>query len=74
MQGCLNPFAPKLDYDLGDNGSVISPQKSIEGLFQNFKQSYTFKDTTIYGGLLFSEYSFIYRDYDLSVDVSWGRD
>lgn len=73
-QGCINPFAPKLDTELGDQSSIISPQKSIEGLFQNFKQSYTFKDTTIYGGLLTSKYSFIYRDYDLSVDVSWGRD
>ncbi len=73
-QGCVNPFAPKLDHELGDRGSVISPQKSIEGLFKNFQQSYTFKDTTIYGGLLTSDYSFIYRDYDLSVDVSWGRD
>ncbi|MEN8193408.1 MAG: hypothetical protein ABFS12_11370 [Bacteroidota bacterium] len=72
--GCINPFAPKLDTELGDQSSIISPQKSIEGLFQNFKQSYTFKDTTIYGGLLTSKYSFIYRDYDLSVDVSWGRD
>lgn len=74
FQGCLNPFAPKLDPELRDRGSVISPQKSVEGLFKNFQQSYTFKDTTIYGGLLTSGYSFIYRDYDLSVDVSWGRD
>jgi len=74
FEGCVNPFAPKLDPELGDRGSVISPQKSIEGLFKNFQQSYTFKDTTIYGGLLTSDYSFIYRDYDLSVDVSWGRD
>lgn len=72
--GCTNPFAPKLDTELGDNGSLISSQKSIEGVFQNFLYSYTFKDTTIYGGLLNSNYSFIYRDYDLSVDVSWGRD
>ena len=74
LQGCVNLFAPKLDTDLGNSGSIISAQKSIDGLFQNFKQSYTFKDTTIYGGLLTSDYSFIYRDYDLSVDVSWGRD
>jgi hypothetical protein len=71
---CTNPFAPKLDSELGADGSLISPQKSIEGLFQNFQYSYTFKDTTIYGGLINSNYSFIYRDYDLSVDVSWGRD
>lgn len=71
---CTNPFAPKLDTALGDNGSIISSQKTIAGLFQNFQYSYTFQDTTIYGGLLNSNYSFIYRDYDLSVDVSWGRD
>ena len=71
---CTNPFAPKLDTALGENGSIISPQKTIAGLFQNFQYSYTFQDTTIYGGLLNSNYSFIYRDYDLSVDVSWGRD
>lgn len=71
---CTNPFAPRLDTNLGSNGSLISPQKTIDGLFQNFKYSYTFKDTTIYGGLLNPNYSFIYRDYDLSVDVSWGRD
>ena len=71
---CTNPFAPKLDTNLGSSGSIISPQKSIEGLFQNFRYSYTFKDTTIYGGLLNSNYSFIYRDYELGVDVSWGRD
>ena len=74
LQGCINPFAPKLDTDLGSDGSVISNQESIEGLFHNFKQSYTFQDSTIYGGLLNSDYSFVYRDYDLSVDVSWGRD
>jgi len=71
---CTNPFAPKLDTELGANGSLISPQKTIDGLFQNFQYSYTFKDTTIYGGLINPNYSFIYRDYDLSVDVSWGRD
>jgi len=74
FQSCINPFAPKLDTNLGSDGSLITPQKSIAGLFQNFQYSYTFKDTTIYGGLINSNYSFIYRDYDLSVDVSWGRD
>jgi len=74
LWSCTNPFAPRLDTDLGSNGSLISSQKTIEGLFQNFQYSYTFKDTTIYGGLLNPNYSFIYRDYELSVDVSWGRD
>ena len=30
-------------------------------------------DTTIYGQLLASDFVFTYRDYDLGVDVSWGR-
>ncbi|MCK5085867.1 MAG: hypothetical protein KAQ90_00030 [Melioribacteraceae bacterium] len=74
LQGCFNPFAPTLDENLGADGSFISPQTSIPGLFQNFQYSYTFKDTTIYGFLLNQEYSFIYRDYDIGADVSWGRD
>jgi hypothetical protein len=36
--------------------------------------SYTFKDTTIYSGILTDDFIFTYRDYDLGYDVSWGRD
>ncbi|MFC2135551.1 hypothetical protein ACFLTH_13135 [Bacteroidota bacterium] len=43
-------------------------------MFQNFQYAYTFKDTTIYGGLLAQEFIFSYRDYNLGVDVSWNRD
>jgi len=74
LQGCFNPFAPALDENLGADGSFISSQTSIQGFFQNFQYSYTFKDTTIYGFLLNPEYSFIYRDYDIGADISWGRD
>ncbi len=73
-QSCFNPFAPQLETGSDGGGSFISDQKSIEGLFQNFQYSYTFKDTTIYGNILDQNYSFVYRDYDLSVDISWGRD
>ena len=74
LYGCVNPFAPSLDESLGDKGSLISDQSTVEGVFQNFKYAYTFKDTTIYGNLLAGDYSFTYRDYDQGVDVSWGRD
>jgi hypothetical protein len=63
-----------LDNSIGSGTGLISDQKSVEGVFQNFLYSYTFKDTTIYGQLLDKNYSFIYRDYDLGVDLSWGRD
>jgi len=74
LAGCFNPFAPELDNNLGSDGSLISDQKNIEGVFQNLQYAYTFKDTSIYGGLLDNGFSFIYRDYNLGVDVSWGRD
>ncbi len=71
--GC-NPFNYELDNSVGEEGGLISDQKTVDGVFQNFLYSYTFKDTTIYGQLLDNNYSFVYRDYEQGVDVSWGRD
>ncbi|HTR82582.1 MAG TPA: hypothetical protein VMM58_13215 [Bacteroidota bacterium] len=74
FSGCLNPFAPALnDANLG-SGSVLGDQTTIDGIFQNFKQAYLFKDTTIYGQVLAPDFIFVYRDYDKGVDVFWGRD
>jgi hypothetical protein len=72
--GCLNPFAPALDESVQGSGSVLGDQKTIDGVFQNFKQAYLFKDTTIYGQVLSPGFIFVYRDYDKGVDVFWGRD
>ena len=69
---CFNPFAPRID-NTTTNDNIISDQKSIEGVFQNFKYAYTFKDTTIYGQLLTDDFIFTYFDYDLGFDVSWDR-
>lgn len=74
LSSCVNPFSPKLDENLGAEGSLISDQKNVEGIFQNLQYAYTFKDTSIYGGLLAGDFNFSYRDYKLGVDVSWGRD
>ena len=68
-----NPFAPKLDTDL-TSSSILGDQTTIDGVFQNVKYAYTFRDTSIYGQLINPDYTFIYRDYDRGVDVSWGRD
>lgn len=68
---CDNIFAPKLDNTV--QGSIITDQKTIEGLFQNFKYAYTFKDTAVYGDLLNEDFIFTYRDYALGYDVSWDR-
>ncbi len=56
-----------------DHG-LISSQSNVEGVFQNLQYAYTFKDTLIYSQLLNKNFTFSYRDYDLGVDVSWGRD
>jgi len=69
-----NPFAPALDEKLGSAGGLISDQTSVQGAFQNFQYAYTFKDTLIYSQLLNKDFTFSYRDYDLGVDVNWGRD
>ena len=73
ISGCTNPFAPSFD-DSNENLSTISDLKTIEGVFQNFKYAYTFKDTTIYGEFISEDFVFTYRDYDNEVDVSWGRE
>ena len=45
----------------------------MQGVFKNMQYAYTFEDTTIYGDLLANDFIFTYRNYDLGVDVSWGR-
>lgn len=69
-----NPFAPGLDESLDTGSSILGDAVTIDGVFQNVKYAYTFRDTTIYGQLLNSEFSFVFRDYDRGVEVTWGRD
>lgn len=69
---CFNPFSPKID-NTTTNENIISDQKTLEGVFQNFKYSYTFKDSTIYGQLLREDFVFTYFDADLGINVSWDR-
>src|SRR3970282_819041 len=69
-----NPFAPALDTSDEVDFSLIGDPTTVDGVFQNIRYAYTFRDTTIYGQLLAGDYSFVYRDYDRGVDVSWGRD
>ena len=68
-----NPFAPALS-DNDDAGSTLGDQRTVEGVFQNFRYAYQFKDTLTYGRLLAPEFTSIYRNYDDGIDNSWGRD
>jgi hypothetical protein len=69
-----NPFAPGLDESISEGSSILGDPATIDGIFQNMKYAYTFRDTTIYGQLLNSDFSFSYTDYDRGVEVTWGRD
>ena len=72
--GSCNPFAPGLDENLDLGSSIVGDATTIDGVFQNIKYAYTFRDTTIYGQLINSNYVFVYQDYDRGVEVTWGRD
>jgi hypothetical protein len=69
---CINPFAPRLDTDL--NATSCADLNILDNMFCAFRNAYAFKDTTLYGTLLDPQFTFSYRDYDLGVDVTWGRD
>jgi hypothetical protein len=70
-----NPFAPGITDSIGSTQSLLGDQRSIEGLFENFAYAYkNHQDTIAYGKLIGGEFTFLYRDYDRGVDVSWGRD
>ncbi|MFI5250828.1 MAG: hypothetical protein ACHQQQ_00225 [Bacteroidota bacterium] len=71
QQGCINPFAPKLD--LTPASEACADLTSIENVLCTFRNAYTFKDTTLYGSIIANNFSFSYRDYDRGVDVTWGR-
>ena len=73
LSSCTNPFAPKLsDIPLGEN--VFADQTTPDGVFQNFRSAYLYKDTLAYGRLLDKDFIFIYRNYETGVDGTWGRD
>jgi hypothetical protein len=73
VAACTNPFAPAEASRQGDT-PILSDQTTVEGLFQNFRFAYVFRDTLTYGRLLDRSFAFVYRNYDEGVDVTWGRD
>ena len=73
LEAC-NPFAPGLDDSPDTASKLLSDQKTPDGIFQNLKYAYTLRDTSIYGQLIDGNFTFVYHDYDRSVDVTCGRD
>ncbi len=70
--GCFNPFAPRLE-EVPAEESLLADQRTVEGLFRNFRYAYVWRDTAVYGRLLDSAFTFTYRNYERGVDVTWGR-
>lgn len=73
LLSCTNPFAPQLA-DIKQEKPLFSDQSTIQGVFDNFRLAYQFKDTLMYGKLLDDSFIFIYRNYDKGIDNNWGRD
>jgi len=69
-----NPFAPGLDDSPTGPGTLLGDRTTLEGVFQNVAYAYTFRDTTIFGQVLHSEFQFTFRDYDIGADITWNRD
>lgn len=72
LVSCTNPFAPELA-DLKSEKPLFSDQTTIQGVFDNFRLAYQFKDTMLYGKLLDDNFVFSYRNYDKGIDNNWGR-
>jgi len=73
LSSCFNPFAPRLATN-SSSSALLGDQRTVEGVFQNFRYAYIFKDTLAYGQLLAQEFTFVYRNYERNVDMTWGRD
>lgn len=71
---CVNPFAPKLK-DIGKTTDLIlTEQKSPDGLLQNFKYAYVFKDSLIYRDLLDESFQFLYLDTEKNIWDNWDKE
>ena len=74
INSCNNPFAPGVSSNENLGNAVLGDQTTVEGVFENFRYAYTFRDTVVYSKLLDRDFTFEYYDYDKGVDVSWGRE
>lgn len=71
---CTNPFAPALK-ESEQISAILGDQTTVDGVFQNFRYSYIFQDTVVYGQLLHPDFTFIFKNFDKNgLDESWTRD
>lgn len=72
MLSC-NPFAPAFDEDGLVDQNVLGDRSTIDGLFDYFKNSYEIRDTSLYGKLFSSDFTFTYYDFDQAAEVTWDK-
>jgi hypothetical protein len=74
LAGCTNPFAPRLEPRLSPTETVLGDQRTVEGVFQNIRYAYNYRDTLIYGSLLHPDFQFRYYNSDRASYVNFNRD
>jgi hypothetical protein len=74
VASCTNPFAPRLEPELETPSSVLGDPRTVEGVFQNIRYAYNYRDTLIYGNLLHRDFEFRYYNTDRGTDVTFNRD
>jgi len=72
MSAC-NPFAPAFDPDGLEEQSLLGDRTTIDGLFEYFKNSYEIRDTSLYGQLFSSDFTFIFYDFDQAAQLQWDK-
>lgn len=66
-----NPFAPALQE--GDPlADLLGDPTTIDGFFTRFRTAYELRDLGLYEPLLDSSFVFVYYDYDVQIERSWG--
>ena len=68
-----NPFAPAYDEDGLADVNLLGDPTQLEGFFTLFKNAYELRDSTLYGRLFTSDFTFTYFDFDRGQEISWDR-
>jgi hypothetical protein len=74
LASCTNPFAPRLEPALGSGSTTLGDSRTLDGIFQNIRYAYTYRDTLIYGNLLHPDFQFRYYNPDRANYVAFNRD
>lgn len=72
LAGCINPFAPE-ELEGDPVADLLGDPSTIQGFYTRFQKAYELRDTSLYGPLIHSDFTFTFRDDNRNVDRSWGR-